>query len=497
MTEAKPKALVIDDEELLRLGVKRLLELEDYDVDVASGGVEGVEKATSGDFDVALIDLKMPDLDGVEVLRRIREKRPHTVCYIATAYASYETAVEATRLGAQGYILKPFTDDELLDQLEKGVRKRRLELESARLRQEREERMLELATERSRLKTVVNALADGVLVVNYEGKAVYYNPAALTYLGLDDLSLEEPALDKLPEELRRLISQYLDEPEKRTTAVSKQLALKPNYELTIEATCTPAPNPDGSIAGVVVALKNITELKRIEHLKNQFVSMVSHELKAPVAASIGFLNTILDPDTNLDEETQTRFMERAVSRLNSLLTMVNDLLDISRMELKTAVRELKEVNLAEILEETISLFKMDIEKKQIGVDFETEENLPTITADENEVQRLFTNLISNAVKYNRQGGTLVVRAKRAGAYAATTVRDTGVGLKPEEKKKLFSEFFRAKNEFTKGIHGTGLGMSIVKRIVDSYSGKIEFESEYGAGTTFVVSLPIRREEREE
>ncbi|KAA0261305.1 MAG: response regulator, partial [Chlorobiota bacterium] len=167
------RILLVDDEDYLRNGVKRILQIEGFEVDTAENGGEGIRKGTESDFDIALLDLKMPDMSGIEVLRSIREKRPNTICFMATAYASYETAVEATKLGAEGYILKPFTPDELIHNIEKGMQKRRLILEAERLRLEREARLLELAFERSRLNTIINLLADGVLVMNQFGEMVY------------------------------------------------------------------------------------------------------------------------------------------------------------------------------------------------------------------------------------------------------------------------------------------------------------------------------------
>jgi signal transduction histidine kinase len=112
-------------------------------------------------------------------------------------------------------------------------------------------------------------------------------------------------------------------------------------------------------------------------------------------------------------------------------------------------------------------------------------------ADQNEINRLFTNLISNAIKYNKDNGSIDLEIKRSGSYLRIRVSDTGIGLKAEEKAKLFQEFFRVKNDKTRGISGTGLGLSIVKRIVDSYAGKIEVESEFNVGTTFLIFLPIK------
>lgn len=488
MQNTKPKILVVDDEKGLRIGVQRLLEMEGYEVDVAENGTEGIKLGTTKDYDLAVIDLKMPDVDGIEVLKNIKQKFPNTVCFIATAYASYDTAIEATKLGAQSYIPKPFTPEELISELKNGYQKRQLLLEEEKWKREREERLLEVAFEKTRLNTIINSITDGVLVVNKEGLAVLFNPAVFRFLELDEVKVEEYILDKLRPEFLELINKFLlsDSKEKRSYTI--QIELKPNREFFIEATASPVFHPGDNLAGVVIVFKDITELKRIELIKSQFVSMVSHELKAPIAAVYGFLKLINDENIKLTEEQKKDYINRSMIRLDGLLKMVNDLLDISRMELKTLKKEIRKVCITEIIKSVLELFQIDIEKKSIQVEFDYQPNEFCINADIDEITRLYTNIISNAIKYNRQQGSIVIKIYHSGNFVVTEIKDSGIGMKEEEKKKLFSEFFRAKNEFTKNISGTGLGLSIVKRIVESYSGKIEVESEYGVGTTFKVFL---------
>lgn len=489
MQNAKPKVLIVDDEKGLRTGVQRLLEMEGYEVDVAENGTEGIKLGTSKDYDLAVIDLKMPDIEGIEVLKNIKQKFPNTVCFIATAYASYDTAIEATKLGAQSYIPKPFTPEELISELKNGYQKRQLLLEEEKWKREREERLLEVAFEKTRLNTIINSITDGVLVVNKEGLAVLFNPAVFRFLELDEIKVEEFILDKLRPEFLELINKFLlsDSKEKRSYTI--QLELKPNRQFFIEVTASPVFHPGDNLAGVVIVFKDITELKRIELIKSQFVSMVSHELKAPIAAVYGFLKLISDENIKLSEEQKKDYISRSMIRLDGLLKMVNDLLDISRMELKTVKKEIRKVCITEIIKSVLELFQIDIQRKSIQVEFDYQPNEFCISADFDEITRLYTNLISNAIKYNRLQGSVVIKIYHAGNFVVTEIKDSGIGLKEDEKKKLFSEFFRAKNEFTKNISGTGLGLSIVKRIVDSYSGKIEVESEYGTGTTFRIHLP--------
>lgn len=488
--QIKPKVIIIDDEDALRLGVKKLLELEGYDVTDAPNGTIGLELGCKTDFDLAIIDLKMPDIDGITVLKGIREKQPNTVCFIATAFASYDSAVQATKIGAHGYIPKPFSADELLQQLRLGLERRNLILEAERLKKDREDRLLELSFERSRLNTIINSIDDGVLVVNRDARVVYFNSAALKALNLQEIYLGENIKDVLPDKIKSLISNHLNSENDVEKSYSEEISLSSNNDLIMQATTTPVIQGDGKLAGVVLVLKNITEFKRIEAVKSQFVSMVAHELKAPLAATIGFINLLLQTDIKLSDEQREDFLNRSSRRLNALLIMVNDLLDISRIEMQAVVREIKELSLPDVINDVLQMLQMEIEKKGLSVEIVIEENTPKLKADLSEITRLVTNLISNAIKYNKQNGQIAISVNSAQHYLTLIVADTGIGMKEKEKKRLFQDFFRAKNEHTKNIHGTGLGLAIVKRIVETYNGTVEVESEYGEGTTFFVKMPL-------
>lgn len=489
MDQQKQKILIVDDEKGLRLGTKRLLEKEGFEVVAAENGTEGIAFGTSIEFDAAIIDMKMPDFDGIMVLKEIIKKYPNTVCFIATAYASYDTAIESARVGAFSYIPKPFSPEELLLQINKGLEKRELNIQKEQWRKEREERLLEVAYEKTRLNTIINSISDGVLVINKNGEAVLYNPSALKFLVLKSITIEEYIIDKLPEKLAEQVNNFLKSSEYLKRSLTVQIHMKDN-DLVVEATSSPVPAPDGSLAGVAIVIKNITELKKLEFLKSQFVSMVSHELKAPVAAVYGFLKLISDKSMNLSPDKQDEFIDRSIIRLDSLLKMVNDLLDISRMEMKTTQREIIELNLPDIINNILELFQLEINKKNIKIILNTALSTPSLSGDQDEITRLFTNLISNGIKYNKQDGSLNIKIEKIDDYLVTEIKDSGIGMKSVERNKLFHEFYRVKNEFTKDISGTGLGLSIVKRIIDSYAGKIEVDSEFGKGTSFRIFLPV-------
>ncbi len=485
-----PKILIIEDEKGLRIGTEKLLTRQGYSVVTAANGREGIAKGLTNDYDLALIDLKMPDIDGLEVLKELKEKKPSTVCFIVTAYASYETAIEATRLGAFNYILKPFTPEDLIHQIEKGYKQRVLLLEAETLRKEREENLLAIAHERSRLNTIIESISSGVLLINREGKVVYFNRACLHKLQLEKLVIEDQILEILPPRIIKLVEKIFSD-HSTNNSYTTEVEIIPNGELVIEATCSPVPHPDGSFAGVVIVLKNITGLKKIEQLKSQFVSMVAHELKTPMAAVLGYLDILIDENMKIPMEKRREYLSRSEIRLKGSLELVNDLLDISRMEIGVKQREITDVALIEVVNQAIELHELEIEKKGLIISINIPQELPPLRIDKTEAVKIINNLISNAVKYNKEKGQVIISANVRNNFIVIEIEDSGIGLKETDRDRLFQQFFRAKNQYTRSISGTGLGLSIVKRLVESNHGKISVESEYEKGTKFTILFPFK------
>lgn len=485
-----PKILIIEDEKGLRIGTEKLLTRKGFSVDTAENGREGIAKGLANDYDLALIDLKMPDIDGLVVLKELKDKKPSTVYFIVTAYASYDTAIEATRLGAFNYVLKPFTPEDLIHQIEKGYKQRVLLLEAEALRKEREENLLEIAHERSRLNTIIESISSGVLLINREGKVVYFNRACLHKLQLEKLVIEDQILEILPSRIIKLVDKIFSD-HLSNKSYTTEVEIIPNGELVIEATCSPVPHPDGSLAGVVIVLKNITGLKKIEQLKSQFVSMVAHELKTPMAAVLGYLDILIDEKMNIPMVKRREYLSRSEIRLKGSLELVNDLLDISRMEIGVKQKEITDVALIEVVKQAIELQELEIEKKGLIVNINLPQNLPPLRIDKEEAVKIINNLISNAVKYNKEKGSVNISANVKNNFIVIEIEDSGIGLKETDRDKLFQQFFRAKNQYTRSISGTGLGLSIVKRLVETNHGKISVESEYEKGTKFTILFPFK------
>ena len=225
-------------------------------------------------------------------------------------------------------------------------------------------------------------------------------------------------------------------------------------------------------------------------MRSQFVNMAAHELKAPLSAVQGYLELIVEKALGDDQSVYDSYLHRSLERTKALVSLINDLLNISRMEAGTTRREIRDLDVGELLKKRLNSFEHEIQKHQLNLHLNINNDL-TILADHDDMMRLFGQIIGNAIKYNKPGGEINITAKRKAHYVRIDVQDTGIGLTEEEKSRLFEEFFRAKNKLTRSITGTGLGLTIAKRIVDAYAGRIEVESEFEHGSTFTVYLPAR------
>jgi len=491
-TEGGHKILVVDDEPGILRGCERVLRASGHTVQLADRAEKGLEiLAEDPDIELALVDLRMPGMDGLELLARARDVAPETVFVVITAYATIEAAVEATKRGAYDFLAKPFSPDELSRIVNRSLERVQLIRERNRLESERRSRMLELATEKSRLRTIIDCMAEGVIVSNAEHELVLNNPAALRVLrGAADTAGPISIADAVASpELASMIEQA-SESRKRVSSELK-LALGRDEAWVLVDVAPVTDETSGQFLGAVTVLRDITELKRVEQVKAQFVNMVAHELRAPLAAVDGYLSVMLEGMVK-DPEKQRGMIERSKARLRALLDLVGDLLDVARMEAGTVRREIEPQNVGAVVDEVIDLMQPLAQQRSVALQSGTAGALPRVEADREELVRLFTNLISNAIKYNRPDGTVTIAVESEGPYVKVRVMDTGVGISEEGLRKLFGEFFREKTTATRDVTGTGLGLSIVKRIVDFYHGRVDVQSKLGEGSTFTVWLPCKR-----
>jgi signal transduction histidine kinase len=271
---------------------------------------------------------------------------------------------------------------------------------------------------------------------------------------------------------------------------SKELVARIPNDPVLMANCAPVKDEKGQMIGVVTVLRDITELKELDKAKSTFVSMVAHELRAPLAAIEGYLDVILEGVGGEDPQKMRRILERSRERTRGLLALIDDLLAISRMQAGRLAKEKEKLQLSTLLREVAELMKGEALEKNVTIEMGVPDGLPLVEANRDDVTRVFTNLLDNAIKYNHPDGKIFLRADADDAFVRVEVQDTGIGIAQKDVAHLFDEFYRAKSKETRAITGTGLGLSIAKKIVEGHNGHIEVESKLHRGSTFRVLLPL-------
>lgn len=360
---AQATILVIDDEKVVRDSCCRVLNKDGYRTETATNGDGGLQKIREVKPDLVLVDLKMPGMSGMELLEKIEDIDPHIVSVVITGYATIESAVEAMKRHAYDFLQKPFTPDQLRIVTSRGLEKRRLTLQSARLQREK------------------------------------------------------------------------------------------------------------------------------ELMRENFIALVSHQLRSPLASAKQHLVVIRAGFAGNASVKQKEMVEKASKYIDQLLKLVNDWLDMSRIDAANLTEEFEPVAIDAILSESIELLKPLAETKNVTLETCFCDTTPTVQGNRESLKQAFANLLSNGINYNKKGGMVTVSTTEENGSLRVEISDTGIGISQENIHFIFDEFFRVKNRETQGITGSGLGLPIAKRIIEAHSGSIKVVSELGKGTTFSILLP--------
>ena len=239
------------------------------------------------------------------------------------------------------------------------------------------------------------------------------------------------------------------------------------------------------------------KMKTVDRMKDEFISITSHELRAPVEGMKGHISLILDGTLGKISSKIKHSLEAAYGAAGRLSVLIEDLLDVSRLEQGRVKMNLKPTNINKIIISTMAELRLEADKKQLALNYEPSGDLPLINIDSNRFKQVLNNLINNALKYTPQGSVeIVVNAKHYGEILELRVKDTGLGMTGEEQARLFEKFYRAKNEKTKKIAGTGLGLWITRQLVELMHGTILVESIKNVGTQVTLQFPVVKEEQE-
>lgn len=451
----KPAVLITDDDEGALLGVSEILQAADFELVLATTGEEALRQVLKRDFATIIMDIHLPGIDGIEAVKLMRQRprgRNTPVIFLTATDVELSHAIRGYAVGAVDYLCKPPTPEILRAKIEAFVdlwRQRRLA----------ERQAIELSQANVELtRTIAERLK-----VEEELEAT-----------LDSLHVTTGELEAANEKLQQVNSE-LQRREKLLQETNLRLA-------------------------------------EASRAKSEFLANMSHELRTPLNSIIGFSDIL---GQGLQGEL-TREQAESVRDINDsgqhLLSLINEILDLSKVEAGKIELEPEEIDIGKLVRASLIFFKEKALKHRLALDAEISDGTGAIVADTRKVKQVLINLLSNAVRFTPDGGRVQVRARRVmatertsetdeggrgGEFVEIAVEDTGIGIAPEDQKKLFQPFQQVHTALTKEFAGTGLGLSLCKSFVELHGGSIRVESEPGRGSTFTFRLPVMQAAKRE
>jgi len=351
----------------------------------------------------------------------------------------------------------------------------------------------EVVEEKEELEHIIESVYAGLVMVNRDGRITQMNASARKMFELEGADVTGKELHEIikEEKVRELLQRSLDSSEEIAEEISIFLESAGGDERIYQAQAAPVRGEDQQSLGSVAIFNDITEIRSVERMKTAFVSTVSHELRTPLTSIKGFISTLLsDTEGYYDHSTQREFYQIIDTECDRLTRLISDLLNVSRIEAGRALDlNPKPVTLAPLVEKVVSVQRSYTNKHNLIVDMD--EDLPIIIADEDKIDQILTNLTNNAIKYSPKGGDIIIRGHKNDLGVEITITDQGMGIPETHLPKVFERFHRVDNRDTREVGGTGIGLYLVKHLVEAHGGTIRVDSEVGKGSTFSFILPYK------
>ncbi len=529
---AGEKILVADDAPTVVKMVKFILEGDGYQVVTASNGVEAIDKVYREKPDLVLLDILMPKINGYQVCRLLKDdkKTAHIPVIMLTGQDQPRDKFWGLQTGADDYIIKGFQPEELLQSMERLLREvpprvqpspahalgreqpRTVEDILSQVSHLLDRKLYESTTEKIKLQTILQSMAEGVFTVDRDKRITAFNPAAQEITGLKE---EEAIGGSCPQLIHSDICLGGCLFERALSQDSDIL----NVEMNIQRGGKAVPllvslsllrDDVGKVVGAVVVFRDISKLKELDQMKADFVYMVVQELRNPLTSAREAVSLLLDGVSGEIKDEQAEFLSIINKDTERLIKLTDNILKFSELDLSRTRLQLEEINLSEVAEEAISAIRPLAEGKGVELLTRIGDGLPGISADGDKVKTVLLNLLSNAVKWTPRGGRITVaaegsRASKAAlfhrdsceaelseeAFLQVSVTDTGVGIPPEKQENLFDKLQAVDARKRESTETIGLGLAIAKAMVEAHKGKIWVESSPGKGSTFYFTLPVK------
>ena len=327
-------------------------------------------------------------------------------------------------------------------------------------------------------------MTDGIIAFDRDGKVILINPAAKNMMNISQKnSTFEEIFGKLNINLEKII--YLE----NWTNTEERIQIEDRF---INAYFAPFKKENDKTVGVIAVLQDITEHVKLDNMRKEFIADVSHELKTPITSIMGYADTLLEEE--YDKETQSKFLSVIASEARRMAKLVTDLLTLSKNDSNTNIVRKEQFDLGELVKKCQDKLAIEIKKKNHNVNCFVTADVPPVYADKDDIERVVLNILTNSIKYTKEGGEIKIYVGFVYNDAYIKIFDNGIGIPEEHLNRIFERFYRVDKARSREMGGTGLGLSIAKDLLDRNGGSIDIKSQVGKGTEVVIKVPTKATE---
>ena len=350
---------------------------------------------------------------------------------------------------------------------------------------ELKQKLNQVDRQRREIEAILQHMNDGILAFDDKGRIMHLNPAAKEMLGLQNERTFDEIFKKLNVEINMEAILYLA----NWTASEQRVNVG---DRIVNIFFAPYKDENDLSSGIIAVVQDITEHVKLDEMRKEFVADVSHELKTPITSIIGYADTLQDGE--YDEETTKKFLNVISQEGRRMSNLVSDLLTLSRYDTNRVQKEVTEFDLGELAKKCQEKLRIEIKKKKQNVECYVTADVPPIKADKAGIERVILNVLSNAIKYTEEHGSIKIYVGFVYNDAYIKIIDNGIGIPKEDLGRIFERFYRVDKARTREMGGTGLGLSIAKEIIEQNNGSIDIKSEYGKGTEVVIRIPAMKKQ---